>query len=409
MIRWITSFLGTAPASSLILESGQQLLDVRELIDSDSNHIELIQNKIEEGLELLRKGYTVIIGCDYGISRSNAIAAGLLSVYQKISFNDAVNQVISATGEDDIKLGPLNTVRMSLEMTEMKRTSNTRILIIGGSGLVGSALQTMLAKKWSVFAPIKRDTDLLHGAVQLDLTVRELKITHLIHLANPAVYTSIRAMGESMVMLRNAIDVCESNDLHLIYPSCGEIYSGYSSLGVMADEKLPPKPKGVSGETKWLCELLIDYHRKNRKLLCGLLRSAVLYGSNKYRPKFLYTFIDKARSGKTIYTHEYRNGFPGIDIMHVCDFCTAISKAIDKNFVGNLNLGTGRLVTTRDMAIMIREFMGSKSLIESIKIDDDAPNIAMESSKAFNLFSWKPIISFEEGIKNLLSSYLYRI
>jgi nucleoside-diphosphate-sugar epimerase len=399
MIRWITPFLGTAPASSVVLEPNQRLLDVRDLVDREGNALEEIRKKIKEGLDLLRDGSTVIVGCDYGISRSNAIAAGLLSAYGKMSFDRAVRQVIQATGELEIKLSPLNMVRLALGEGKKTNTQGPRILLTGGSGFIGTVLHPMLEERWPVFAPSKSEMNLVEGAALLDLQVRELSISHLVHLAAPRVYASNRALGETIAMLRNVLDVCRENGIHLIYPSSGEIYSGYCSDGIKVDKQYPPNPKGPYGETKWLCELLIGQHRREYRVRCGLLRSSFLYGAGADRPRFLRTFIANARAGMPIYTHEYRNGFPCLDLMHVNDFCRAISAAIQNGFEGDANLGTGRLISTRRMAILIRDLLGS----ETRKVNDEAPNIAMEIAAAYDLLSWTPSIAFEEGLAEIFS------
>jgi nucleoside-diphosphate-sugar epimerase len=402
MIRWIAPFLGTAPASTLNLEHGQRLLDVRDLIDKEGNAVEAIQKKIGEGLDLLRDGNTVIVGCDYGISRSNAIAAGLLSAYREMPFDQAVRQVILATGEQEIKLGPLNAVRQALGEGKTTDARGPRILMTGGSGFIGGVLRPMLEEHWPVFAPSKSEVNLVEGATLLDLQVRELGISHLVHLAAPRVYNSNRALGEMIAMLRNVLEVCRENDLHLIYPSSWEIYSGYRSSGIKADEKFPPNPKGPYGEAKWLCELLIGHHRRKHGLRCGLLRSSFLYDAISDRPKFLRTFIASARARMPIYTHEYRNGFPLLDLMHVSDFCRAISASLRNGFEGDANVGTGRLISTRQVAIMIRDLFGSESEIQTRRVNDEAPNIAMEIAAARELLSWTPSVTFEEGLAEML-------
>ena len=79
MIRWINNTLGTAafedPATA-----GHEVLDVRSLVDGPANGVEALRERIEAGLTMLQKSGRLIVCCDYGISRSNTIAAAILAL-----------------------------------------------------------------------------------------------------------------------------------------------------------------------------------------------------------------------------------------------------------------------------------------------------------------------------------------
>ena len=63
--------------------------DVRDLYDDDSNGLEDYEKKIDLAWELLQKNGRVVICCVAGISRSNAIALGVLVKYFDMDFYDA--------------------------------------------------------------------------------------------------------------------------------------------------------------------------------------------------------------------------------------------------------------------------------------------------------------------------------
>ena len=79
MIRWITDELGTAPFTDSEISDDLNVLDVRDLVDKHGNSPEATREKIDQGVSLLQQGGRLVVCCDYGISRSNAIAAGILS------------------------------------------------------------------------------------------------------------------------------------------------------------------------------------------------------------------------------------------------------------------------------------------------------------------------------------------
>ena len=114
-IRWITPLLGTAPAMAL-RDAGSDLhiVDVRDLVDKAGNRADAVAEKIRAGQALLAAGKKTVVCCDYGISRSNAIAAGILACAEGISLESAVRRVQDATGEGEIKVEPLQVVRAAL-------------------------------------------------------------------------------------------------------------------------------------------------------------------------------------------------------------------------------------------------------------------------------------------------------
>lgn len=403
MIRWVTEALGTAPAGDPSITKELVVLDVRDLVDKAGNSAKTMREKIERGAACLQEGHRLVICCDYGISRSNAIAAGILSLFRGISLNEATQAVIKATGEQEIKLDPLRSVRAALADEHLiQPEEGPRVLVTGGSGFIGRILVTELKKRHFVIAPSRQDVDLNAGAVSLDLLVKEHSINCIVHLANPRVYTSARATGDALTLLCNVLEVCKENNLHLVYPSGWEVYSGYRSDRLVAGEELPLLPKGPYGEAKCLCESLIEHHRKLHHLMCTVLRSAPLYGESGDRPKFILNFIDKAIRNEPIVTHSYLNGDPHLDLLHVDDFVSVAMAIIESRFDGVLNVGAGRAVSTRDVAEWIVRETGSRSSVASRDIEDYASNIIMDASRAQEVLSWHPMITWEAGLKRIL-------
>lgn len=404
MIRWINKQLGTASFTDPEIGADLAVLDVRDLVDKHGNSPKAIRDKIEQGVALLRQERRLVVCCDYGISRSNAIAAGILSQQSAVSLEAAVRQVMRATGEQEIKLEPLRAVRAALSATpEAVKCLQPRVLITGGSGFIGSRLRAALGSEHFYLAPSRSEADLITGALELDLLVKEHQINTIVHLANPRVYTSNRAMGEAVTMLRNVIQVCIDNDIRLIFASHWEVYAAYRAQELCATTELPIYTKGPYGETKQICEVMLAHHRHMYGLKCCLLRSATVYGEGGDRPKFIYNFISKAKAGEKILTHRYLNGEPKLDLLHIDDFVAALIILISSNFAGDLNIGSGLAVGTKKIAEWLVNRLQSASVIESRPIDDFAPNILMDSSDARRWLAWEPKVDWQSGIERLLN------
>jgi UDP-glucuronate decarboxylase len=403
-IRWITPFLGTAAASAVFDKTDACIVDVRDLVDKAGNGTDAIRDKIFQGVEYLAQGRRVIVCCDYGISRSNAIATGILATVENIAFDAALRQVQEATGESEIRLSPLSAVRKALGLPSptTKGSRNPSVLVTGGGGFLGKALRARLAGEFRVSAPTRGRIDIALGSTQLDLLASEEDVECIVHLANPRACTSNVAMGHSLTLLRNAIDVCLERDLLLIYPSSWEVYSGYAGT-LHADESTPALPRGPNGETKYLAEMLIEHCRRTAGLRCALLRSSLVYGTGCDRPRFLYNFIEKAKRAQTIVTHCYKNGLPCLDLLHVDDFVSALIATLRSNFVGNLNIGTGVLTSTQVIAEMLRDLMGSTSCIDHTLIEADMASVSMNSSRALVKLNWWPSVSLKSGFERIVS------
>ncbi|MDD1625493.1 MAG: NAD(P)-dependent oxidoreductase [Methylococcaceae bacterium] len=404
-IRWITPMLGTGPALLVRQESGLNIIDVRDLVDKAGNRADAVRLKIIEGSESLRAGKKTVVCCDYGISRSNAVAVGILAMYESLPFETAMRRVLEATDEKEIKVDTLHAVRRALgEDRRNAHHEKLHILVTGGAGTLGKPVRQKLSEQFEVIAPNRMELDIQRGGAQLDLIAGERQIDCIVHLAAPRVYTSNIALGDTLSMLRNVLDVCVARDIKLIYLSSFEVYSGYRSSQLMADESLPMFPKGPYAETKYLCEILIEHCRRTQGLRCALLRSSSVYGAGSDRPKFIYSFIDKIKRSQPIVTHRYNNGLPALDLLYIDDLVMAVSMAAGSNFSGNLNIGTGVTTSTKKIAEILRDLIGGQVDINSILMGSDTACIAMDAGKAQEKLGWQATIGIEQGLQFILSN-----
>jgi UDP-glucuronate decarboxylase len=313
--------------------------------------------------------------------------------------------VLEATGEKEIKVDPLQAVRRALGQDQQKILHEMlRVLVTGGTGTLGRPVSQKLSEGFEVIAPNRKELDLQQGGMQLDLIVGEREVDCIVHLANPRVYTSNIALGYTLTMLRNVLDVCIARDIKLIYLSGWEVYSGYCSSHLEADESLPLFPKGPYAETKYLCEMLIEHSRRTQGLRCTMLRSSPVYGVGSDKPKFIYNFIDKIKRSQRIVTHRYNNGLPALDLLYIDDLIVAVVQTVGSDFTGNLNIGTGEITSTRRVAEMLRNLLGGNNEIDTTVIDSDIACIAMDAGKAKEVLGWQPKMGIDQGLQLILSN-----
>jgi UDP-glucuronate decarboxylase len=412
MIRWITKDLGTGAYEKCRTVSEVALLDVRDLVDKAGNTVSEVKNKIEQAVVLLEKGRKVLICCDAGLSRSNAVAAGVMCVLTNSSFYQAVRRVVVETGESSIKVEMLAVVRdavtaiRELNVEQHRLAESRKVLITGGTGFLGKVLATHLESRHGiVMASGRRHLDLLRDAVEVDLMVQERGVTDILHLATPRVENTNRAVGESITMLRNVLDVCQVNSIKLFYVSSFQVFSGYSSsTQFLVTEETPPKPKSLKGKSKHLCEELIRKEAELDNLEYVIIRTSSVYGLSGTKPKFLWNFIDKARNGEDIYLHKFQNGYATLDLLHIRDFCKAIDLLLQYSVKGIIHLANGRPITTMDLAEMIRRIIENEVEIGDRHIDSSVMNIRIQIDKAKDILNWSPEIDIHSGIQELIKS-----
>lgn len=87
------------------------VLDVRTLLDESGNALEQYQELIEKGCQTIDEKGRVLVCCTAGISRSNAIAAGILMKNYRYSYQDALDKVHEKVKIDLIENAHLNALK----------------------------------------------------------------------------------------------------------------------------------------------------------------------------------------------------------------------------------------------------------------------------------------------------------
>lgn len=409
MIRWITNRLGTAAWQNVQGVSEFALLDVRDLVDKAGNFTETVRRKIDEGTTQLKQGAQLVVCCDYGMSRSNAIAAGILAVTTPMPFDAAVREVCRSTGETAISVDVLTAVRSALQVENDPRDDKPDrrcVLVTGASGSIGAALVRRMPAEWRLLKPDRGELDLSAGSIVLDGLIREHNVDTVVHLANPRIVTTNQSLGESLVLLKNVLDACRVNDTRLVFLSCWEVFAGNRSTGMLVDEQTPVCPAGTYSQAKYLAELLIQDFRAKFDKECSIVRASPVYGENCSKPRFIANYIEKALMGNVISTHRYRNGLPHLDLLHVDDLAEAIVAIIREGTSDLFHVGPEINESTTEIAEWIVEFTRSRSQIEHRDIDGYAPNVILDASLVRRRFGWRPRIDWRAGLQRIVETFM---
>ncbi|WP_156687013.1 NAD-dependent epimerase/dehydratase family protein [Mycobacterium sp. Marseille-P9652] len=405
MIRWIVeNRLGTAPGDSIAGDFPFSIVDTRAMVDKRGNSADEMLAKVREGVAELRRGGSVVVVCDFGVSRSNTLAAGMLAEWRGIDLDSAVAQVIAATGEHAIKLEMVDSLRAALSKSEKSGGQGDGILITGGSGFLGAALRKRLARSHRVLAPHRAAVDLLGPVVHLDHYCRDNKIGKIIHLASPRIYTNNDAMGQSLTMLRGILDVCNSRGIHLYLPSGAMVFSAYRSSSMIADVNTTTRPRGVYGETKFLEEVLVQNARANGEVDSTIVRISPTFGPQSSRPRLIGLAHRYVTEGRAIVTHRYRNGLPALQLLYVDDAVSGLAAIVEKGGSAPIyHLGGDFSYEPREIVSRIGEIIGCRAEIQETKIDDDIANVFLDWSSTETELGWRPTTNLSDGLRRTLA------
>jgi len=401
MIRWIRERLGTAPHDALG-EGTWLLLDARHLVDKGGNPAEPIRKLIEEGTQAYRQGKSVVVACDFGISRSNAIAAGILSLAENKPYDRAVQEVVDATAEREIKLDLVEAVRLALGEVRPQADRRT-VLVTGATGFIGRYLVARLQDTHRVVGPPKEVLNLQNGAVNLANYCARESIGQIIHLAYPREYTNVAAAASSVMMLRTVLDTCRLLKIRLVFISGWVVFSGYSTEAMVADEATALRPKGVYGETKYIEEMLVDLHYRRGDVDRSICRLSPVYGPGGQRPRFIQTFHQAISRKDIVTTHRFRNGRPALDLLYVTDAAEALTAVAAWPKSDVFHFGTGVLHSTAELATIIGNISGYAVRQQEIEIDEFTSNIAFPADKARTLLHWSAKVRVKDGLVNILA------
>lgn len=115
-MKKITEFLATIGIDNEVtgfkIPEGWRLFDIRDLLyDEPKNQLGDYNLCITHASDLIRNGEKVIIGCSAGISRSNAIAIGVLMRVTGMSYDQAYDLVHEMVTQANIEPCHLSALR----------------------------------------------------------------------------------------------------------------------------------------------------------------------------------------------------------------------------------------------------------------------------------------------------------
>ena len=216
--------------------------------------------------------------------------------------------------------------------------------------------------------------------------------------ANPFLVSNIRGAF-------TILDIVTKQKKRMIQISTDEVFGSLSSGTAVEETKM--NPSSPYAATKAAAELLINSYSVTHDSDVIITRCTNNYGPKQFPEKLIPKTIILAKQGKKIPI--YGKGVNIRDWIYVDDHCDGVLLSLlDGKSGQSYNISGNNEVDNTTIVKRILDVMGkSEDLIEYV---EDRPGhdfrYSMNSSKISNELSWKPKMSFEEGIERTIEWYL---
>jgi UDP-glucose 4-epimerase len=202
----------------------------------------------------------------------------------------------------------------------------------------------------------------------------------------------------------NLLEACKDAGVKkVIFASSGGAVYG-DKEPIPADEEHPQEPLSPYGVSKKTGELYLAYYHAAFWMPFVALRYSNVYGprqSSKGEAGVVAIFISQLLSGKSPLING--DGKQTRDYVYVGDVVEANVAALKSEYVGPLNIGTGKETDVVTICKLLQQ--GLNSAIEAVhgpaKIGEQRRS-CLETSRARRVLGWKAEVSLATGLKNTI-------
>jgi UDP-glucose 4-epimerase len=308
-----------------------------------------------------------------------------------------------------------------------------RTLVTGGAGFIGSNLVDALLARGDEVTVVddlstgrrsNLDSALAAGAELVELDIREAQaladltaerrpeaIFHLAaqidvrkSLEDPAFDASINVGGTA-----NVLGAASTADVgRVVFVSTGgAIYGEGEGKQLPLDESAAVEPLSAYGQSKFAAEGYLGLYGRLYGVSAMALRLGNVYGPRQDplgEAGVVAIFCGKLREGARPLI--FGDGTQTRDYIYVGDVVGAALAGAASDFVGSLNIGTGREVSVLDLIEVLRELGDSEGFEPEFAAAraGEVQRIALDAGLAQRELGWAPQTELREGMRQTLES-----
>ncbi|HTY58221.1 MAG TPA: dTDP-glucose 4,6-dehydratase [Bacteroidota bacterium] len=216
-----------------------------------------------------------------------------------------------------------------------------------------------------------------------------------------AVFVATNVLGTQVVL-----DAARAQGVtRFLHVSTDEVYGSLGAAGTFT-ESTPLHPNSPYAASKASSDLLALAAAHTFGFPALVTRCSNNYGPYQFPEKLIPLMIANATDGKPLPV--YGQGLNVRDWLYVRDHCTALDAVLERGKAGEIyNIGGNNEWRNIDIVRLLLKQLGKpESLITFVK---DRPGhdlrYAIDATKIMNELSWKPSVTFEEGLAETVKWY----
>lgn len=181
----------------------------------------------------------------------------------------------------------------------------------------------------------------------------------------------------------------------------------YGDQGLPYVETMKEEPISPYGISKRSGEMYLHFYYKVYGIPYCVLRYSNVYGERQNphgESGVVAIFMEMIHEGKKPVVNG--DGTHTRDYVYVSDVVDANLRALESEYVGYLNIGTGREISTNEVfRKVVAEMNVSIEEVHGPERPGEQERSALNAQKAKEVLGWEPKVSFEEGVKKVATWY----
>ena len=274
-------------------------------------------------------------------------------------------------------------------------------IVTGAGGFIGQALCADLrAKRWNVLPLTSTNGDVAERSTWTPLPPARV----LFHLAGRNFVPDSWMRGPDFVNVNvagteHALAYCRQHGARLVLASA-YVYGIPQRLPIRESD--PATPNNPYALTKRLAEQLCEFAAQYQRVTATVLRIFNVFGPGQREEFLIPKILQQVREGQEIRLFDLS---PRRDYVYLSDVVEAFVKAADVSAgFRAVNIGSGMSLSVAEVVDKIQAVAGTRLPVASDSVErrQEIPDVVADISLAQQVLGWRPQLSFEDGIEQIL-------